>query len=67
MKVVKAVKPEDDDECLYDVREEEDEDVEETVSKGEGEEVKKEGSNGRRFFGPFKCSDCGKILSSKVI
>ena len=66
MKVVKAVKPEDD-ECLYDVREEEDEDVEETVSKGEGEEVKKEGSNGRRFFGPFKCSDCGKILSSKVI
>ena len=68
MKVVKAVKPEDDAECLYDVREEEEEDVEEKVSKGkEGEEVKKEGSNGRRFFGPFKCSDCGKILSSKVI
>ena len=35
-------------------------------SIGEKAEDKKENQNGRRFFGPFKCSDCGKILSSKV-
>ena len=38
-----------------------------TISKDEGDEGKKERLNGRRNFGPFKCLECGKVLSSKVI
>lgn len=62
VKVVKAVEPEDD-ECLDEVCD--DEDPLKNISNVEQAKDKKQVNNGRRFFGPFKCSDCGKILSSK--
>ena len=64
VKVVKAVEPEDD-ECLDEVCD--DEDPLKNISNVEEAKDKKQVNNGRRFFGPFKCTDCGKILSSKVI
>ena len=64
VKVVEAVKP-SADHCRDDVCDNEEE-PKENVSKAE-EGVKKESSSRRRFVGPFKCTDCGKILSSKVI
>ena len=63
--------------CLGNVCDEDEENVEiekdtpkdgtlrlDTISNDEG---KKKRLNGRRNIGPFKCLECGKVLSSKVI
>ena len=65
--------------CLGNICDEDEENVEiekdvpkvdpvrlDAISNDEGDEDKKKRLNGRRNFGPFKCLECGKVLSSKV-